>query len=381
VGVKRIVLTPTLGLAAGALLLSACSNAGGDATTAAGTGADAPSCTQEEQIAQMELDRRVAQLLMGGVNTDGGEYAVQSAIDSVVKGHVGGVNFLGSGSYAYSDNQLAQAIDAGGQIPPFLAVDEEGGRVQRLADQTGYVPSAREMSQTMTPREVKDKAESIGETMADLSLNMDLAPVVDVSDQPDDAVIGNRSFGDTPAQVTRFAGAFADGLRSAGIIPVLKHFPGLGSGSANTDFAEAETPPLSKLQKKDLRPYEDLLQDSPVAVMVTNASVPGLTEGDAASLSPATYSLLRDDLGFDGVIMTDSLSAAAVLARMDVGEAAETAIQSGADIALWDGISEAPQIKRAVMRAVRKGKLSEDRLNDSVRRILALKGVDLCAGR
>lgn len=362
--------------------LTACSPGGGAANDPnAASGAATNGCSQEEQIAALPLEQRVSQMLMGGVSADMGEMAVNAAIRGIARDWVGGVNFLGNSSYAYSDNQLAQAVDAGGQIPPFLAVDEEGGRVQRLAEETGFLPSAREMANTKTPEQVQKQAEEIGRVMRKNSLNMDLAPVVDVSKQPADAVIGDRAFSNDPEEVTKYAGAFANGLREADVIPVLKHFPGLGAGSGNTDFEPATTPPLSRLKKSDLVPYETLLLEEPVAVMFTNAKVPGLTKGKPASLSKAAYDLLREEYGFEGVTMTDSLSAAAILEGAELDEAIEDALIAGADIALWDSLSTAPDIRRSLVQAVRQDRLSTERVNESVGRILALKGVDLCVGR
>ena len=365
-----------------AAVLSGCSQGGGatsDPNTSAG--AATGECSNLQQIARWDLDRRVGQVLMGAIYADGGETAISAAVKQIAKGQVGGINLLGTSSYSYSNNELAQAVDAGGQVPPFLAVDEEGGRVQRLADEIGYLPSAREMAATMSPEQVEQQAKEIGRTMRKLSLNMDLAPVVDVSSQADYEVIGDRSFGDDPDTVTKYAGAFATGLREAQVIPVLKHFPGLGSGSGNTDFEAAETPPLEKLKKKDLKPYESLLLDSPVAVMTTNAVVPGLSNGEPASLAKGTYELLRDEYGFEGVVMTDSLSAAAILEGRDIEEAVTEAIIAGADIALWDQLAETKAIHKELRKAVESGDLSEEQLNASVARVLDLKGVDLCEGR
>ncbi len=364
---------------AGAIALSGCSASDGDPS--ADGGADAESCTQEQQLAEWPMKRRVAQLLMGGVNTDGGGPAVRSAVRGIARGNVGGVNFLGGGSAAYANNELAQAVDAGGAVPPLLAVDQEGGRVQRLAEQTGWLPSARQMADDMTPKQVQAQAREIGRTMRKLSLNMDLAPVADVSDQEPWEVIGDRSFSDDPDEVADYAGAFAEGLRLAGIVPVLKHFPGLGSGTGNTDFEQARTPPLSQLRDEDLVPYETLLAEQPVAVMTTNAQVPGLTNGKPASLAKPTYRLLREEYGFDGVVMTDSLSAAAITADSSVAKAVQQALKAGADIALWDGLSQAPQIREALVKAVKKGQLSKEQVNASVLRVLQLKDVDLCEGR
>ncbi len=369
------------GVLAGATALAGCSQGGGAASDPNSSLAASGDCTNEQQLAKWDLDRRLGQLLMGAIYADAGETAVRAAVNQIAKGNVGGVNVLGTSTYSYANNELAQAVDAGGQTPPFLAVDEEGGRVQRLTDEVGYLPSAREMADTMTPRQVKRLAKKIGRAMNKLSLNMDLAPVVDVSNQYDDAVVGDRSFGSNPATVTKYAGAFADGLRSQGIIPVLKHFPGLGSGSGNTDFESAKTPPLKKLEQRDLKPYETLLLDSPVAVMTTNAVVPGLSGGEPASLSSATYQLLRDKYGFTGVVMTDSLSAAAVTEGRDIEEAVTQAIIAGADIALWDQLSEQKAVHKELRKAVASGDLSEEQVNASVGRVLALKGVDLCTGR
>ena len=366
----------------GTVALAGCSSGGGaQSDPNSSQGAANADCSNLQQVARWDLDRRLAQLLMGAVYSDSGETAINAAVKAIAKGQVGGVNFLGESSYAYSNNELAQAVDAGGEVPPFLAVDEEGGRVQRLSDEVGYVPSAREMAATMSPDEVRQEARRIGKAMKKLSLNMDLAPVVDVSDQAEYEVIGDRSFSDNPQTVTKYAGAFAEGLQDQNIVPVLKHFPGLGSGSGNTDFESATTPPLRKLERKDLIPYETLLQQTPVAVMLTNAKVPGLTAGKPASLSPATYELLRSQYGFQGVVMTDSLSAAAVQDNTDTAGAVAKAIVAGADIALWDRLSDVKQIHKRLNRAVKSGDLTEERINESVNRVLELKGVDLCTGR
>lgn len=372
-GTRAIVAAAALGLA-----LTACS--GGDGHGQPSATEDADGCTNAQQVASWPMKRRLGQMMMGAVLGEGGDEAIDTAVRSIAKGQVGGVNFLGSTSDPYDNKQLARAVDAGGQVPPFLAVDQEGGRVQRLAEITGFIDSPREMAKSKSPEQVQRLARRIGRIMSKHYLNMNLAPVVDVSDQPADAVIGNRSFSNNPQVVVKYAGAFAAGLRESGVIPVLKHFPGLGSGSGNTDFESAKTPRLAKLERRDLVPYESLLADEPVAVMVTNAKVPDLTDGRPASVSKATYALLREHFGYDGVIMTDSLSAAAV-SGAGIDTAVRRAIVAGADIALWDDLTSAPDIRDALMRAVRSGKLPEEQVNASVTRILDLKQVDLCAGR
>ena len=355
--------------------LSACSGDAAEPTR--DSDANIVACTNADQIAQWPLKRRVAQVLMGAVNTDQGSRVVDEVIQAIAKGMVTGANFLGTDVAGTIGNQLAEAIDAGGQVPPLLAVDEEGGQVQRLSSTVGSVPSAREMSKDMTPDQAQKQGHDIGEAMQKLSLNMDFAPVVDVGTN----AIGDRTFSDDPEIVTEYAGAFAKGLRKADVIPTLKHFPGLGSATGNTDFQPATTPPLAQLKKKDLVPYEYLLSLDPVTVMFANAVVPGLTDGAPASLSPAAYALLRTDYDFDGVALTDSLTAAAISAEYTIPQAAEKAIAAGADIALWDDLSQAAVVNKTIRKGVKQGRITEDRINEAVGRVLKLKVVDLCVGR
>lgn len=165
--------------------------------------------------------------------------------------------------------------------------------------------------------------------MAEMGITVDFAPVVDVVDAgtDDDTVIGDRSFGSDPAKVTEYAGAYAQGLRDAGLLPVLKHFPGHGHGSGDSHTAGVVvTPPLTDLQDNDLVPYRTLVTQAPVAVMMGHLKVPGLTD-DPTSLSPAAVNLLRTGIDyrgptFDGVVFSDDLSSmAAITEHYTVAEA------------------------------------------------------------
>ena len=341
------------------------------------TQTDDPGCDAAEAAMAFDLDIRLRQLLFAGIFT--GEPDPLASANFAASAGVGGMNFLGNDPEVYADGELAEVTAAGGEFPPFLAVDQEGGRVQRLSSLIGSQPSAREMGATLSVDEVEELAAQTGDAMAGLGLNMDLAPVADVSDQADDTVIGDRAFSDDPDVVADYAGAYADGLRSAGIIPVLKHFPGIGSASGNTDFEPATSPPLSELQQRDLLPYDTLLEDEPVAVMMGTAVVPDLTDGEPAALSPPAVDLLRSQFGFDGVVMTDSLSGTAVESLYSLPEAAELALVAGVDMVLWDSAGEIQQIVDRLTQAVDEGRLTEQRVNESFARVLALKQLDICA--
>jgi beta-N-acetylhexosaminidase len=232
------------------------------------------------------------------------------------------------------------------------------------------------MTETMTSTQVRTLATSLGRELIDLGVNVDFAPDADVSDQPTNAVIGDRSFSDSPKVVTAYAGAFAAGLRAAGVLPVLKHFPGHGHATGDSHTGPAITPPLSSLLTDDLVPYRTLPVIGRTAVMVGHLDVPGLTAGVPASLSPAAYQLLRRTYRFDGVAFTDDLgSMVAVTSRYDLPDSVLLALRSGADVALWTTDSQLPAVLNRLVNAATTGELSADRINNAVTRVLTAKGV------
>lgn len=333
-----------------------------------------PQCRAVDAIAAMGLRERVAQLLMVGVLT------ADEATAVVRDHHVGGI-FLHGSDTAVLDRAVIDGITAQAPIAPFVAADEEGGRVQRIDDVHGSIPSAREMAATMTPQQVEALGLERGRQMAALGLTMDLAPVVDVSSQADDDVIGDRSYSEDPNVVVAYAGAFAEGLRQAGIYPILKHFPGHGRAAGDSHTGASVTPPLDDLRAVDLVPYEQLTGARRVGVMLGHLTVPGLTEPDTpATVSPAAVRLLRDEVGFDGLVMTDDLvGMTAITARFDLPDAVQAAIAAGVDVALWVSTERVGEVIDHLTGSVESGALSEARVNEAVRRVLVAKGIDPCA--
>lgn len=331
----------------------------------------APVCGDPQSMSTRD---KLAQLLMVGVKNGA------DARDVVDAQHVGGI-MIGSWTdlSMLSDGSLTSIAGSAGPLPLAVSVDEEGGRVSRLASLIGSQPSPRVLARTNTPDQVHDIAFKRGQAMRSLGVTIDFAPVVDVTDAPDDTVIGDRSFGADPAVVTDYAGAYARGLRDAGVLPVLKHFPGHGHGSGDTHTGSVTTPPLDALQNNDLVPYRTLTTQQPVGVMVGHMQVPGLTGPDPASLSPAAYALLRSgNYGgppFNGPVFTDDLSSMqAISDRFGVAEAALRGLQAGADIALWVTTAEVPAVLDRLEKAVAAGELSMSQVDGSVQRVAAIKG-------
>jgi beta-N-acetylhexosaminidase len=324
-------------------------------------------------LASMSPRDKLAQLLMVGVTDAADARAV------VANQHVGGI-FIGSWTdlSMLPDGELKAISGSAGPLGLAVSVDEEGGRVQRLSKLIGSAPSARVLVQTQTADQVYQLALDRGRQMHNLGITVDFAPVVDVTNAPDDTVIGDRSFSSDPAVVTQFAGAYAKGLRDAGVLPVLKHFPGHGHASGDSHQTGVVTPPLDDLQKLDLVPYQTLTAETPVGVMVGHMQVPGLTGDDQASLSPKAYALLRTGgyggPPFNGPVFTDDLSSMkAITDEYGVAQAVLKALQAGADTALWVTTTEVPAVLDQLVSALNGGELDIANIDTSVRRMAAAK--------
>ena len=256
-------------------------------------------------------------------------------------------------------------------IPPFIAVDEEGGELQVLTG-LGPLPSPRSQVARNDALGIEQLARTHGEGMAALGYNVNLAPVLDLGG-------GSRSFSSDPTAAAANGLAFASGLRQAGLLPVVKHFPGLGTASGDPHDVLPVTRPLDQLLARDLVPFEVAADHDDLALMTAHVVVPGLTGDLPASLSPAAIDLLRDEVGFDGLVMTDSLTMGAIQDRWRPDHAAELAIIAGNDIAMVAGLQYTQRTLDRLEWAILGGRLSHDQVLDSVRRIFAAKGVDPCS--
>ena len=339
-------------------------------------------CSAAAVLDTWSLERRAAQLVVVPAEEDDVLVAQPLAAEGV-----GGIILFGSDAPpALAANLAALRRSAAGSLPLLVMTDEEGGEVQRMADLAGNLPWPRTMAATMTVAQVRVLAEQVGRRMRAAGVTMDLAPVLDLSDGPGpDAADpdGPRSFSINPSVATAYGLAFAEGMQEGGVIPVVKHFPGLGQASYNTDFGPAFDPPLSVLEAGSLRPFEAAIAAGLPAVMVGNVSVPGLTGTLPASLSePAMTGLLRHQLGFHGLILTDSLSALSVQdAGYNVPQAAARAIEAGADMVLFNspdpGVT-ANDVIAGIASAVTSGRLPAAQLDDAVQHVLSAKEVSLC---
>lgn len=327
-----------------------------------------PSC--DDVSAGWSTRQRVAQLIMVGVPGD-----VGAATKLVRDNQVGGIFVHANPTNLLVDGRLGQ-VKAAAAVPLTVAIDEEGGRVQTVDPLAGSIPSARRMAATMSPDQVKNQGAQRGRFLSSAGVTMNFAPVVDVSGRPDNTVIGDRSFSADPKAVRQYATAFAAGLSSAGVHPVLKHFPGHGNVDADSHKGTAVTAGLDRLEAVDLQPYRELGDYGRTAVMLGHLVVPGLTGDVPATLSPAAYQLLRNEFRFDGLAMTDDLGAMkAISDRYDLPQAVFLAISAGADTALWSSGGRVGEVIDRLERAAATGELPATRIQDALRHVLTSKGL------
>jgi beta-N-acetylhexosaminidase len=295
------------------------------------------------------------------------------ALSQAVRKGLGGVVLLGG----VAPNNLAQQITtlvalSGDRVPPLIASDEEGGAVQRLADAIYPLQSAETMG-TWPDAEVTRTAAKYGKAMKKLGVDMALSPVADLNSPGHFIGSQSRAFSSTPSGAARSAIAWATGLESVGVAPVIKHWPGHGRAT-DTHYSPGIIPAYDQLQKSDVVPFDRAIAAGFTAVMVGHLESKGLTErGVPATRSPKALSILRDQIGPDGLIVTDSLSMNAALIGVNhrSGEVVRASLDAGVDVAL---ICSGPSdiVERVVSRMSPEG-LTRDELIDKVKRILVWK--------
>jgi len=276
-----------------------------------------------------------------------------------------------------------------GHYTMLVMTDQEGGGVERLTNLVATLPWAQTMGKNLTPAQITAVGRRVGLSMKAAGVNTDLAPVLDVDGRavapgatnPD----GYRSFSGVPAIAARDGVAFLNGLREAGVTSVVKHFPGLGGSTRNTDYGPAATLPWATLKENGLVPFEDAVADGATAVMVSNATVPGLSSLPS-SISYVVIQVLRQQLGFSGLIVTDSLGAGALSAlHLAIPAASVKALEAGADLVLAGSPASsaaslrlAHETSLAIQSAVSAGALARSTLEAAAAQVLASENQISC---
>ncbi|MEI7547210.1 MAG: glycoside hydrolase family 3 N-terminal domain-containing protein [Actinomycetota bacterium] len=372
---------PFLGAALAVGALVACSSQYASPTTAPAGSVAAPTTTTEQATTTTSVDEmtrltacvqtwslrdRIALLVWPAVYSDQWTQAVAVVRDQ----HVGGVLLMQptENFAAHLRDRLAD-LDAVAAHGVAVATDEEGGSVQRLRA-LEVLPSQEVMS-AKSADEIRALVEQHARLLAAAGIDVVFGPVADVRPLKGRDPLGRgRLFLGGPEEVSGLAAIYVRAWESAGIVPVLKHFPGHGSATADTHTARASTPALDVLRTRDLVPYVRLA-GSGAAVMVGHLDVPGLTDGRPASLSAAAVDLLRGQLGWGDVLLfTDGLGMAGV--GMGVAEAAVRAVQAGVDVAIFTATGETKAVIDALAAAATDGTIPQARIDRSAARVARL---------
>lgn len=353
------------------------------------TSQNIPDKTDKVQqiVDSMSLEEKVAQLFLvqpeAIVDIDTATAAGDATKQAINKTPVGG--FVYFSDNLQSEQQVQDMLrnvqkyseDRIG-LPAFLSVDEEGGTVARVASTGRFdvtdVGDMAKIGASGDVQQARQAGETIGSYLSELGFNLDFAPDADVLTNPDNTVVKKRSFGSDPRVVSDMSLAVAQGLAQHQVYSVYKHFPGHGATAGDTHQGYAYTDKtLDELKQSELIPFENAIQNNAAFIMAAHISAPRVTGDDTpASLSKTMITdILRGQMGYDGIVVTDAMNMGAVTEQYTSAQAAVKALQAGADLVLMpEDFQEAYQ---GVLDAVKDGTLTEQRINESVTRIVKVK--------
>lgn len=343
-------------------------------------------------VSEMNVEEKVGQVLMAHLH---GEEANEDAKALIQGAQVGGIIYYNWANGLTSPAQVKQLSDglqklAKGtrlSLPLLIAADQEGGVVARLNKGFTIFPGNKALAMTGNPDFAEQSAEIIGQELLAVGINMNLAPDVDVNCNPRNPIIGVRSFGDSPETVVAFGNRALEGYRKSGVISSIKHYPGHGDVGIDSHH---DLPVVNKskeeLSKIEFFPFAQLASQADT-VMTAHVLVPVLDPDHCATLSSKILTFLRKELGFQGAVLSDSLVMQGVLKDTGtVDEAAIRALIAGCDLLILGGrqllggevkyemtAADVQRVHKSLVEAVKKGRISEERLNEAVQRVLKLK--------
>lgn len=329
------------------------------------------------KLEEMTLDEKIGQLVLVGM--DG--YELNDNITTLIESYnVGGVILYGKN--IKDSSQLISLINSlkknnlSNKAPLFVSVDEEGGSVSRLPKEIKKLPTSRSIGETLDTNIAFETGRLIGQALNSFGYNMNYAPVLDIDSNPLNPVIGNRSYGQTADIVSSMGMAALKGIKSEGIIPVIKHFPGHGDTSVDSHIGlPVVNHDIKRLNSFEIIPFKNAIDNGADVVMVAHILLPQIDNKYPASMSDIIIAdILRKDLGFGGVVITDDITMGAIEKNYNIGDAAVRSIVAGTDIILvGHNYNMQIEVLNSLKNAANSGIISMDRIDESVYRILNLK--------
>ncbi|MFD1928571.1 beta-N-acetylhexosaminidase [Sporosarcina siberiensis] len=332
---------------------------------------------QEKMLDEMTLDEKIGQLIIAGIDGTDINAASRQLIEQQ---KIGGVIFYSNN--VETPDQTVQFVNSlkdankSNRLPMFFSIDQEGGRVSRLPKQVEKLPTSEEIGKVNDSQYAFNIGRALGMELVEFGFNMNFAPVLDVNSNPNNPVIGNRSFSADPKVVSSLGVQTMKGIEKENVIPVVKHFPGHGDTSVDSHL---ELPKVNKtmmeLEQLELIPFKKAIEENADVIMIAHILLPELDKISPASMSePIITNLLRNELGFNGIIMTDDLTMKAITNHYGIAHAAVESFKAGSDILL---VAHDPvktiAVLEALKAAVASGEISESRIDASVARIVSLK--------
>ncbi|MBW9152768.1 beta-N-acetylhexosaminidase [Clostridium estertheticum] len=331
----------------------------------------------QEKVDSMNLDEKIGQLVIVGL--DG--YTTNNNITNLIK------NYKVSGVILFSknvenSNQLVSLINSIktnnslNKAPLFVSVDEEGGRVSRMPYELKKLPSNKIIGNMNDSDLSYNIGKTIGDELKIYGFNMDFAPVLDINSNPNNPIIGDRSFGNNSNIVSKLGIKTMKGMSNNNIIPVVKHFPGHGDTSVDSHIGlPVVNKDIKALNNFELLPFKNAIKNNADAIMVAHILLSKIDNENPASMSKVVITdILRKKLEFNGVVITDDMTMAAIMKYNDIGDAAIKSFNAGSDIILvCHEYNNELKVINSLKAAVQSKIISEKRLNESVYRILKLK--------
>lgn len=330
-----------------------------------------------ELLNSMTLKEKIGQLVLVGIE---GTTMDDTSRRLLKDYHVGGIilfkdNIENAQQSVDLLNELKKA-NAANPVPLWLSIDEEGGRVTRFPDEYVKLPSSGKIGRSDDLTLTKQVGGLIAQKVSGVGLNMVFAPVLDIDSNPNNPVIGDRSFGTTAETVSTQGIASMKGIQENGVVPVVKHFPGHGDTSVDSHLGlPVVNHDLKRLHELELVPFQQAIDEGADVVMVAHLLMKSIDPDTPSSYSkPVINDLLREEMGFKGVVITDDMTMGAISGSTDVGEASVKSVIAGSNMILIGheyALEEA--VIQALTEAAHSGVIPEEMLNDRVRATLELK--------
>jgi beta-N-acetylhexosaminidase len=329
------------------------------------------------KIKELSIEEKIGQMIIIGMDTN---YITDRIKTMIQKYKIGGIILYRKNFETYQDMlkliKELKELNKENKIPLFIAIDQEGGRVNRMPPEIKNLPTANKIAKYGGGEYIIKSAEITGEILKKSGINFNFAPVLDIKRFEDNHALGDRCYGENKEEVTKYGIEVMKNLQIQGIIPVIKHFPGHGATKQDSHaFLPVIATKMEKLEKEDMYPFEQAIKSGADAILVGHLLIKNVTGVYPASLSRKfIYKYLRKKYKYNGVIVTDDLKMKAIKMIYGADRAVKKAFEAGNDVIVFRFSSvEEKRVIENIINLTKKGKIKEYRINKSVKRIIKLK--------